>query len=105
LAGTFNGVQHACSHVLVLQYAQCVGNERNELIIITVCANQGDARMITASQRYAYVQFPHPVLLDEYGDLTRPDESDAFVELLWEQDVEQEAQIVGVVRNPCPVFG
>ena len=61
--------------------------------------------MITASQLYAYVQCPHPVLLDEFGDLTRPDESDAFVELLWEQGVEQEAQIVGVVRNPCPVFG
>jgi len=50
--------------------------------------------MITASQLYAYVQCPHRVYLDAFGDQTCRDEPNAFVELLWEQGVEHEAQIV-----------
>lgn len=50
--------------------------------------------MITASQLYDYVQCPHRVYLDAFGDPTRKDEPNAFVELLWEQGVAHESDIV-----------
>jgi len=53
--------------------------------------------MITASQLYNYVQCPHRVYLDAFGDPARRDEPNAFVELLWEQGVDHEAQIVGTL--------
>ncbi len=50
--------------------------------------------MITASQLYNYVRCPHRVFLDIYGNPAEKDESNAFVELLWEQGVDHEARIV-----------
>lgn len=50
--------------------------------------------MIAASQLYDYVQCPHRVYLDAFGDPARKDEPNAFVELLWEQGVTHEVDIV-----------
>jgi predicted RecB family nuclease len=49
--------------------------------------------MVSASQLYDYVQCPHKVFLDVYGDVTEKDETSPFVELLWEQGFAHEAKI------------
>lgn len=53
--------------------------------------------MITASQLYDYIQCPHRVYLDVFGDPARRDEPNAFVQLLWDQGIDYEAQIVGTL--------
>lgn len=53
--------------------------------------------MIAASQLYDYVQCPHRVYLDAFGDPLRRDEPNAFVQLLWDQGVDHEAQIVATL--------
>ncbi len=53
--------------------------------------------MITASQLYDYVQCPHRVYLDAFGDPSRRDEPNAFVQLLWDQGIDHEAQIVATL--------
>ena len=46
--------------------------------------------MISATQIYDYVQCPHRVFLDAFGDRALRDEPNAFVQLLWEQGVVSE---------------
>ena len=53
--------------------------------------------MIEASQLYDYVQCPHRVYLDAFGDPSRRDEPNAFVQLLWEQGIDYEAQIIATL--------
>lgn len=53
--------------------------------------------MITASQLYDYVQCPHRVYLDAFGDPLHRDEPNAFVQLLWEQGVDHEAHIAATL--------
>ena len=50
--------------------------------------------MISASQLYDFVQCPHRVALDQFGDKSRRDEPNSFVQLLWEQGVDHEANII-----------
>jgi uncharacterized protein len=50
--------------------------------------------MISATQIYDYVQCPHRVFLDAFGDRALRDEPNAFVQLLWEQGIEHEENIV-----------
>ena len=50
--------------------------------------------MITGSQLYDFVQCPHRVALDVFGDANERDEPNAFVELLWEQGIDHELQMV-----------
>lgn len=49
--------------------------------------------MVSASQLYDYVQCPHKVFLDAYGDVTEKDATSPFVELLWVQGLVHEAKI------------
>jgi len=50
--------------------------------------------MIEASQLYDYVQCPHRVYLDAFGDPSLRDEPNAFVQLLWQQGLDHEEKIV-----------
>ncbi|MGC9323935.1 MAG: TM0106 family RecB-like putative nuclease [Desulfomonilia bacterium] len=49
---------------------------------------------ITASMLYNYVQCPHRVYLDLYGDSNDKDEESSFVELLWERGNAFEAEVI-----------
>lgn len=53
--------------------------------------------MISASQLYDFVQCPHRIALDSFGDQTQRDAPDPFVQLLWEQGVDHEANIVAAL--------
>ncbi len=58
--------------------------------------------MISATQIYNYVQCPHRVSLDVFGNPAERDEPNAFVELLWEQGITHENAIVatlGITAN------
>ena len=58
--------------------------------------------MISATQIYNYVQCPHRVNLDIFGNPAERDEPNAFVELLWEQGITHENDIVtklGITAN------
>lgn len=58
--------------------------------------------MISASQLYDFVQCPHRVALDAFGDQSLRDDPNSFVQLLWEQGVAHEANIVaslGISEN------
>jgi len=50
--------------------------------------------MIDASQLYDYVQCPHRVYLDAFGDPSLRDDPNAFVELLWDQGLDHEKDMV-----------
>lgn len=50
--------------------------------------------MISASQLYDFVQCPHRIALDQFGDKSRRDEPNSFVQLLWEQGLDHEASII-----------
>ena len=50
--------------------------------------------MISASQLYDFVRCPHRIALDVYGDQSRRDETNPFVQLLWEQGVDHEENMV-----------
>jgi uncharacterized protein len=50
--------------------------------------------MITASQLYDFVQCPHRIALDVFGDQSLRDEPNPFVQLLWEHGLDHEATIV-----------
>ncbi len=50
--------------------------------------------MISASQLYDFVQCSHRIALDAFGDQSRRDEPNPFLQLLWEQGVDHEANIV-----------
>ncbi len=53
--------------------------------------------MISATQIYDYVQCPHRVDLDLFGNLALRDEPNAFVELLWEQGVTHENTLASLL--------
>ena len=53
--------------------------------------------MISASQLYDFVQCPHRLALDVFGNPVEKDDPNAFVELLWEQGVTHEENIVGLI--------
>ncbi len=50
--------------------------------------------MISASQLYDFVQCPHRIALDVFGDQSLRDAPNPFVQLLWEQGIDHEASIV-----------
>lgn len=50
--------------------------------------------MISASQLYDFSQCPHRVFLDVHGNPAERDESDAFVQMLWDHGNTHEAAIV-----------
>lgn len=57
---------------------------------------------ISATQIYDFVQCPHRVTLDVYGDPGERDEPNAFVELLWKQGIDHEAAMLaqlGAIAN------
>ena len=49
--------------------------------------------MISATQLYDYVQCPHRVFMDAFGDPADKDQTSPFVELLWEQGLTHETAI------------
>ena len=49
---------------------------------------------ITASMLYNFVQCPHRVSLDLYGDPAKKDEVSVFVQLLWEKGNEYEKEVI-----------
>jgi hypothetical protein len=49
--------------------------------------------MISATQFYDFVHWPHRVSMDAFGDATKRDETSPFVELLWEQGLVHEEAI------------
>lgn len=51
-------------------------------------------KMISASQLYDFVQCLHRIALDVFGDQSQRDEPNPFVQVLWEQGVDHEANIV-----------
>jgi predicted RecB family nuclease len=51
-------------------------------------------RTISATQLYDYVQCPHRLALDVFGDTSLRDKVNPFVQLLWEQGLAHEAEIV-----------
>ncbi len=55
---------------------------------------------ITASKLYDYIQCPHKVWRDEYGPQEEKDqESNPFVELLWEKGVKHEERIISQIGD------
>ena len=63
--------------------------------------------MISATQIYNYVQCPHRVSLDVFGNPAERDEPNAFVELLWEQGITHENAIVatlGITANLKEIY-
>lgn len=58
--------------------------------------------MISATQLYDYVQCPHRVSLDAFGNPADRDDPNPFVELLWKQGLTHEANVaasLGVTAN------
>ncbi len=55
---------------------------------------------ITASMLYSYVQCPHRVTLDLFGDPAKRDPVSPFVELLWERGNLYEKEIVAGLKVP-----
>lgn len=58
--------------------------------------------MISASQLYDFVHCPHRIALDVFGDQSQRDEPNPFLQLLWEQGVDHEANIaasIGISTN------
>ena len=53
--------------------------------------------MISGSNLYDFVQCPHRVVLDKFGNVDERDEVNPFVELLWKQGVSHEREIVGIL--------
>jgi uncharacterized protein len=49
--------------------------------------------MISATQLYDYVQCPHKVFMDAFGDPAKKDDTSPFVELLWEHGLIHENTI------------
>ena len=49
--------------------------------------------MISAAQLYDYVQCPHRVFMDTFGDAAERDDTSPFVELLWEHGLDHENAI------------
>jgi predicted RecB family nuclease len=49
---------------------------------------------ITASMLYNFIQCPHRVSLDLYGDNAKKDEVSVFVQLLWEKGNEYEKEVI-----------
>ena len=54
--------------------------------------------MISATQLYDYVQCPHKVFMDEFGDAAKKDDTSPFVELLWEQGLIHENAIAAQLK-------
>lgn len=55
---------------------------------------------MTASILHSYTRCPHRVALDAFGDPTKRDPVDAFVELLWERGNAFERQVVDAMSQP-----
>ena len=53
--------------------------------------------MISATQLYDFVQCPHRVALDVFGNPAEKDDPNDFVKLLWEQGVTHEENIVAAI--------
>ena len=51
--------------------------------------------MITAAELYAHVACPHRVHLDRFGDQSKRDEVNPFVQLLWDRGSSYEQQVIG----------
>ncbi|WP_332750718.1 TM0106 family RecB-like putative nuclease [Sphingomonas sp. RB1R13] len=51
--------------------------------------------MITAAELYAHVACPHRVHLDRFGDPSKRDEVNPFVQLLWDRGSSYEQQVIG----------
>lgn len=58
------------------------------------------SRPVTASMLYNFIQCPHRVELDLYGDPARMDPVSPFVELLWERGNEYEREVVEGLKAP-----
>lgn len=56
--------------------------------------------LISATQLYDFVQCPHRVSLDVFGDQRKRDEPNAFVELLWDQGLEHELATLTKLAAP-----
>lgn len=54
--------------------------------------------MISATQLYDYVQCPHKVFMDAFGDAAEKDETSPFVELLWEQGLDHEEKVTAALN-------
>ena len=55
---------------------------------------------ITASMLYNFIQCPHRVSLDLYGNLATKDEVSVFVQLLWEKGNEYEKEVLENLKLP-----
>jgi len=58
------------------------------------------ARSITASMLYDWVQCPHRVSMDLFGDPSKRDEPNAFVQLLWERGALYEQELIEKLELP-----
>jgi predicted RecB family nuclease len=58
------------------------------------------SKSITASMLYNYVQCPHRVNLDLFGDPSERDPVSAFVQLLWDKGNAFEREVIENLRLP-----
>lgn len=56
-------------------------------------------RSITASMLYDWVQCPHRVYLDIYGDAAEKKPESVFVKMLWERGLLHEEAVIGTVKH------
>ena len=57
-------------------------------------------KYITATMLYDWVQCPHRVSLDLFGDESQRDEISVFVKLLWEKGNFYEKEVMGNLEIP-----
>lgn len=55
---------------------------------------------ITASMLYDLIQCPHRVTMDLYGDASKKDEPNPFVQLLWEKGSLYEKDVIAGLGIP-----
>jgi hypothetical protein len=55
---------------------------------------------VTAAMLYDLASCPHRVTMDVYGDPTKRDKPNAFVELLWERGSLYEKEVISNLKQP-----
>ena len=58
------------------------------------------AEKISASMMYNYVQCPHRLTLDLFGDPSKRDPISSFVKLLWEKGINFEKEVIQQLDQP-----
>ena len=59
---------------------------------------------ITASMLYDYLSCPHRVTMDLFGDPSKRDEPNAFVQLLWEKGTLFEKEVMENLQIPFLIY-